>query len=111
MEGRVKIIRVFPRSTSATPDDADVRIDAEPGMFDECDEAHISVAFTWDIPRAEQLYKAWSQFCPTRIGGPAYGLQGGRSRAGFTSSAATRSLLAGATIAAGFAACGGARAA
>ena len=38
------------------------------------DEVHISVAFTYDIPKAEQLYRAWEKLgVPVRIGGPAFG--------------------------------------
>lgn len=42
-----KIIRVFPTKTNATPDDELVRIREVPSLFDEADEVHISVAFTW----------------------------------------------------------------
>jgi len=69
----MKIIRVFPRKTSATPNDQDVRIDCEPGLFDECDKVHISVVFTWDLKRAEELEKAWSNVAPVYMGGPAFG--------------------------------------
>jgi hypothetical protein len=73
----MKIIRVFPRRTNATPDDENVRIDLAPGLFDEADEVHISVAFSWDIPRAEYLAKQWSAVAPVRIGGPAFNERGG----------------------------------
>jgi hypothetical protein len=73
----VKIIRVFPRKTKATPDDKDVRINVPPGFFDEADEIHISVAFTWDLPRAEWLANQWRSVAPVRIGGPATGEPGG----------------------------------
>lgn len=49
-----RIIRVFPRRTSATPDDELVRIGDTPSMFDEADEVHISAAFTWDIPQVQR---------------------------------------------------------
>ena len=74
---KMKIIRVFPRKTKATPDDADVRINCPPGLFDEADEIHISVTFSWDLPRAEWLEKQWSLVAPVRIGGPATGEKGG----------------------------------
>lgn len=45
-----RIIRVFPRRTNATPDDELVRVRETPSFFDEADEVHISVAFTWDMP-------------------------------------------------------------
>ena len=68
----MKIIRVFPRRTAATPDDEDVRIASPPGLFDQADEVHISVTFTWDIQFAELLAKQWEQVAPIKIGGPAY---------------------------------------
>jgi len=46
-------------------------------MFAEADEIHISVAFTYDIPKAEKLVKEWSRVASVRLGGPAYGLSGG----------------------------------
>ena len=52
-----RIIRVFPRRTRATPTDALAVVNRSPELFDEADEVHISVAFTWDIPVAEQLEK------------------------------------------------------
>jgi hypothetical protein len=67
-----KVIRVFPRKTNATPDDVDVRINAVPSLFDEVDEVHISVTFTYDIPRAEYLAKTWESVSVVRIGGPAF---------------------------------------
>lgn len=72
-----KIIRVFPRRTAATPTDEHVRIDGGPTLFSQADEVHVSVAFTWDIPRAEWLAKQWSAVAPVRIGGPAYNEPGG----------------------------------
>ena len=72
----MKIIRVFPRYTRATPDDKDVRINWLPGFFDEfdedADEIHIPVLFTWDKPRAEFLAEQWSKVGTVKIGGPAY---------------------------------------
>lgn len=68
-----RTIRVFPRRTSATPDDELVVINDEPGLFHEADEVHISVTFTWDLPQAERLAKAWECVAPVKIGGPATG--------------------------------------
>ena len=68
----MKILRIFPRKTNATPIDDNVIIDRMPDLFDNADKIYISVAFTWDIPRAEKLYKAWSIVAPTQIGGPAF---------------------------------------
>lgn len=72
----MKIIRVFPRRTRYTPDDVDVRINTPPGLFDEADEIHISVAFTWDRERAEKLAYQWERIAPVKIGGPGVGTRG-----------------------------------
>jgi hypothetical protein len=72
----MKIIRLFPRRTNATPDDENVRVNCQPGFFDECDEVHISVAFTWDLPKAEKLEKMWKHVANCKIGGPALGQRG-----------------------------------
>lgn len=73
----MKIIRVFPRKTNATPDDRDVRIATTPTFLDEADEVHISVAFTWDIKYAEFLAIQWRQVAPVKVGGPAFNEPGG----------------------------------
>lgn len=67
---------MFPRRTRATPDDALAYV-GEPDMFAEADEVHVSVTFTWDIPEAERLEKAWRWIAPTKMGGPAMGDRGG----------------------------------
>ena len=72
-----RIIRVFPSKTSATPNDDLVRIHTTPSLFDEADEVHISVTFTWDIPWAEWAAKQWSAVAPVKVGGPAYNEPGG----------------------------------
>jgi hypothetical protein len=77
-----QIIRVFPRLTSATPNDELVRVNVMPTKFDIADEVHISVAFTWDIQRAEELAKQWEAVAPTKIGGVAFGERGGDFVAG-----------------------------
>jgi len=69
-----QIMRVFPRKTSATPDDELVRINCGPGLLGTgVDEIHISVSFSWDLPRAEALAKMWRSVAPVKIGGPATG--------------------------------------
>jgi len=67
----MKIIRVFPRRTNATPCDENVIINRMPVLWDEADQIHISVAFTWDIPRVEKLAFMWQSVAPVMIGGPA----------------------------------------
>lgn len=68
----MKILRIFPRKTKATPTDSLSIINRMPELFDQADEINISVAFTWDIPIAEKLYNSWKHVAPTFIGGPAY---------------------------------------
>lgn len=71
------IIRVFPRKTNATPDDENVRFE-EPGLFDAADEVHVSVTWTWDMRRGEELAEAWRSVThKVSIGGPAYNDPGG----------------------------------
>jgi len=68
-------IRVFPRRTKATPNDA-LALIGFPSLLDltlQPDEVHVSVTFTWDMPLAEQIAEAWAQHAPTQLGGPATG--------------------------------------
>jgi len=71
-----KIARVFPRRTNASPDD-DLAYFGPPDLFAEADEVHVSVTFSWDIPRAEWLAKQWEPVAPVKMGGPALGTVGG----------------------------------
>jgi len=71
----MRIIRVFPRRTNATPIDELAYI-GSPTLFAEADEVHISVIFSWDIPEAERLEKEWRHVAPVKIGGPAFGFRG-----------------------------------
>ena len=71
-----KILRIFPRRTSYTPDDDMVIINEPPGLFvPEHDEVHISCTFSWDMERSEWLKYQWESYTdkPVLIGGPAYG--------------------------------------
>lgn len=72
----MRIIRIFPRKTKATPDDEDVRIGCGPGLLDDCDEAHISVSFSWDLEIAEHLAEQWKYAGKVLMGGPAVGTRG-----------------------------------
>ena len=73
----MRIIRVFPRRTKATPTDDLVAIARPPGFLDEADKVHISVTFTWDIERADLLAKLWGFVAPVEMGGPALDTIGG----------------------------------
>jgi hypothetical protein len=68
----MRLLRVFPRVTKATPDDADARY-GFPDLLDEADKIHVSVTFSYDKAKAEQLAEAWRWVAPTEIGGVAYG--------------------------------------
>ncbi len=72
----MKIIRVFPRRTKATPVDRLAYV-GSPDLFAEADEVHISVTFTWDIPAALELAKEWVNVAPVKTGGPAFSWRGG----------------------------------
>ena len=71
----MKVIRVFPRRTKLTPRDDYAFVGWPPSELirPEADEAHVSVAFSWDVKRAWELYEAWRQlYNVVRIGGPAF---------------------------------------
>lgn len=68
----MKLIRVFPRKTKATPDD-ELAFFGPPDLFAQADEVHVDVTFTADKPKAEMLAEQWNRVAPTKIGGVAYG--------------------------------------
>lgn len=73
----MRLIRVFPRRTRATPDDELAIVGRGPDWFDEADEVHVSVTFSWDMVAGERLAKAWEAVAPVKMGGPATGMAGG----------------------------------
>jgi hypothetical protein len=75
----LRIARVFPNRTNATPVD-ELAFIGSPDLFSESldiDKVHISVTFTWELKVADNLYKEWAKIAPTEIGGPATGQRGG----------------------------------
>lgn len=68
----MRLARVFPRRTKATPDDPLAFVGLPPRGV-EADAVHVSVTFTWDKPRAEELAEHWQHIAPVTIGGVAYG--------------------------------------
>lgn len=71
----MRLIRVFPRQTKATPTD-ELAYFGPPDFFAEADEVHVSVAFTQDIPAAERMAEQWRHVAPVQVGGPAYEKEG-----------------------------------
>jgi hypothetical protein len=71
----MRIARVFPRKTNMTPDD-ELVFTGPPtveSMAMEIDAVHISVTFTWDLEKAEELYESWQMLgVPVEVGGPAF---------------------------------------
>ena len=73
-----RIARVFPRKTSATPDDDLVFFGLPSIGMPEFDEVHVSVTWTYDKAIAEELAWQWEAVgVPVKIGGPAYDDPGG----------------------------------
>lgn len=65
----MKIARVFPTKTSYSPSDPDAYF-GPPDLFTpHYDEVHVSVTFTWDRLKAEQLADDWRRIAPVKIGG------------------------------------------
>lgn len=75
---KMAIARVFPRKTKASPDDGLAFFGAPPRRLSEdIDEVHISVTFSYDLPKAEQLAEKWSKTgLPVKFGGPAFNAPG-----------------------------------
>lgn len=68
----MRLIRVFPRRTKATPDD-ELAYFGPPDLFAQADEVHVDCTFTCDKPAAERLAEQWGRVAPTKVGGVAYG--------------------------------------
>jgi hypothetical protein len=74
----LNIARVFPRRTKATPDDALAFTTPPPKILADIDEVHISVTFSYDMEKAEQLAEAWQKTgLPVLMGGAAFNEPGG----------------------------------
>lgn len=72
----MRIARVFPTKTSMNPLDRHAYFDSPELFIPKYDEVHISVAFTWDIERANWLKKQWEFVAPVKIGGFAINGEG-----------------------------------
>jgi hypothetical protein len=71
----MRLIRVFPRKTKASPDD-ELAYFGPPDLFAEADEVHVDCTFTADKPKAERLAEQWRHVAPVKVGGVAYGDRG-----------------------------------
>ena len=70
-----KIARVFPSKTNMSPTDplAFFGLPTIEALAMEIDEVHISVTFTWDLEKADELFEAWQILgVPVYVGGPAF---------------------------------------
>lgn len=70
-----RIARIFPRKTNMSPTD-ELAFFGPPTietMAMDIKEVHISVTFTWDLKKADDLYEAWQLLgVPVEVGGPAF---------------------------------------
>ena len=75
----MKIVRVFPRRTKATPDDPLAFTGPPPkGGLPDIEKVHVAVAFTYDMEKACQLTEQWMKLgVPVNMGGPAFNMTGG----------------------------------
>jgi hypothetical protein len=70
----MKLLRVFPRRTSYTPNDDLAFVGDPPLMLPDVDEVHVSGVFSWDRTECERLAEAWHVYYPkVLLGGPAFG--------------------------------------
>ena len=73
------MIRVFPEKNKWTPTD-ELAFVGMPPFHKPLEDmpVFVSVVFTWHIPLGQRIKKAWSAYySDVRIGGPAFGDQGG----------------------------------
>ncbi len=72
----MKLARVFPRRTKATPNDA-LTFFGPPDLFPpEVEAVHVDCTFTADKPKAERLAEQWRRVAPVQVDGVAYGNPG-----------------------------------
>lgn len=68
----MRIARVFPRKTNATPEDELSFVGFPPDDLQiDVDQIHISVTFTYDFPLVDDLVKSWEKYACVKVGGPA----------------------------------------
>lgn len=80
----IKIARVFPRRTSATPDDDLSFVGMPPDNPPEVDAVHVSVTWSYDVDLSKRIGEEWNnRVAPTIMGGPAMGDPGNTFTSGF----------------------------
>lgn len=68
---RNRVARVFPRKTTASPEDS-LAFFGPPPIGLEVNEVHISTTFTYDKKVVDWLYEQWKNISPVcKVGGPA----------------------------------------
>ena len=79
----MKIARVFPTKTNMSPTDKNAYFDIPDLYTPKYDRVYISVTFTWDLEKANQLIKEWASHTKKVFwGGPAYNDMGGAFEVG-----------------------------
>ena len=80
----MKVARVFPRKTNASPTDPLCFFNNPPQILETGDplldinEVHVSVTFTYDMKKAEELAFQWESLGkPVKLDGPAFGKPSG----------------------------------
>lgn len=71
----MNIARVFPRKTNMSPTDSlcFFGLPTIEALALDIDKVHISVTFSWDLEKADELYEAWQILgVPVEVGGPAF---------------------------------------
>lgn len=76
------LVRVFPRKTSASPDDEFAFFGSPPDWY-ECENVHVSVTWKEDRALGEKLADEWRKVSASvEVGGPAYDAHGDEFVAG-----------------------------
>lgn len=66
------IARVFPTKTNMCPVGENVYFGLPDKNTPQYKQIHISVTFTWDLPKIQYLQSAWENFGKVKVGGPAF---------------------------------------
>ncbi len=67
----MQLAKVFPTKTKICPQGDNVYFGLPDKNTPQYDQIHISVTFTWDLPKIKKLESAWKNFGNVKVGGPA----------------------------------------